>query len=193
MNPPDEYNELVEEFNRTNQGKICENLKLKDLPGEEIPNNPADFLYLFLTKWNFLYKTVDGEISNHIVTRTNKSRSINEIFYLVKSYYPDYDLKSFFADVYEYFYRCNIENKTSYMFNCGDIRRTVLFYKGENHGGGERESITTQFPYEFIYKRYTDINCGYALISKIPHYLYKEVIIKYIVGDKYKNKDKILN
>lgn len=187
---PENYKKLVEEFDKIPR---VNGLKLQNLPPAEIPENPADFLYLFFTDWSNKYKTI-AENDGHVVTGICRSRSLNETFDVVRNYYENYDLKKYFQNIYEMFVRLNIENEKkinnekgseklpglTYLFTCPDIQRVVA-----SKGFSVKYSTNFAppkpiFPYYFVHGGYFKIH------HPLTHYLYDESVCEYLLGNKYK-------
>lgn len=147
--------------------------------------SPADFLYHFFTEYNDQYNTIKN---NKIVTGTGHYRSVNEIYDLTLSYFPDYQLIDYFRDIYlvaaEMWNDCDCKKALLILF-CPQIQRNVL------------SSITKQ--YNNIYFKsdspyYTDNNKYFPFYFKWidPSYysefweiFYKEETTFELIGDRF--------
>lgn len=110
---PPEYQELIREFKKLHH---VDGLKLQNFPAEQLPENSAanssEFLFNFLVEYRKKYNTVNE--SGRVVTTTGRyekgaghNRSVNEVFDLISSYYPNYSYENYFRDIYEVFARFN--------------------------------------------------------------------------------------
>lgn len=198
----DQVKQIFESYSPPEHPIFLENIT-KDL----IPNTSAEFLVQIITEYNQNNNTVfvaNGETK--VLTGLNHSRSVSEIFYLTKYYFPDYTLKQYFADIYESIYQINIKNVGVFksiedespqvisMLFCSKIGKPVFWGTGLSYssyvmycrriieksielGSWYMKPLSKYFPIVFIW-----MNCSNF---KFWPYFMEEEFIREIVGDKY--------
>lgn len=123
---PEKYKELKRVF--FNELEHIPHLKLNGLPPAEIPDNSADFLFIFLSNWNDKYPTVDCD--NRTVTALHKKRSAQETFDIIKSYFPKYTLIQYLKDIFTLLLKCNKEKDRIWGFiilsYCCTVHRDIF-------------------------------------------------------------------
>lgn len=168
-------------------------------PGD-IPLNSSEFLIKIIIDYNKNNNTVflnkNGNKQTH--TGCDNSRSISEIFYLIKFYYPNYTLNQYFADIYECIYQININQfgifkskfggfsaALSVLF-CPQISLPVFWTNGIINNDYQKYCIngdylfkpkSKYFPIPFVWK-----TCNKTIFWT---YFMEEDLIREIVGDKY--------
>lgn len=180
--------------------EFCSNYTNKNIisefPTQELDDckNPIDWLFLFFTKWNKKYITVDHR--NTVITHECKRRSINEVYDLILTYFPDYQLKDYFADIYHVAARIWQENKTDekmglFFHWCCSVRRNVFNFTDHSGWSTMLEKPLDIFPIPFHTKigSYHDTESASAPdFNNFRRYFYNPETIEYLLGDKYKKR-----
>jgi hypothetical protein len=118
------YKQLVENFNNI---PFRSGLYLK---GVDFPykGKRIDFLLYFFSDYNKNCETYEG---NKLVTDTKhgygRNRSIQELYFIMTTYFPGYQLKQFFIDFYEIMYKVNTDIETVQK-SCFNSRDTTFNY-----------------------------------------------------------------
>jgi hypothetical protein len=204
----EKYQELVKNFNSIPHQK---GLFLSGLT--EIPKTPLEFLINFFPIYNKKHVTIDKNQNNKVVTDLgsyypyfNRNRSVQEVYFILTSYYPDYDLKTYFIDLYEvaaHFYRrcCLLQYKDRepyalsgpslmYMF-CHDIKRHVVHYAETINMLSYFPDPTKTFPIPVFSRGALALNVESPSIPLIWRLMADEELQKYLLGDKYINEPKL--
>lgn len=125
---------LIQEFENFEHKN---SLYIKFPDGFQLPDNPQDFLFNFLTNYSIFYNTFDEilEKQNWIYpwTLPGKRRSVNETFDIVKYYYPNYTILQYFFDIYDVIYRIFNSNQTIICHYCNTINRYVFQVNSHNY------------------------------------------------------------
>lgn len=149
--------DLIQKFNNFEHKK---GLYLKFPKGFKIPDNPREFLYLFLTDYNNKYSTYDKENLNCPVTPTGR-RSVNETFDIILFYYPDYTVIKYFQDIYSVVYQIFKSGGSVCSHFCSNIQRNVFLINSNYYQGFLKDndldiSNEENFPYLFVWKKYVN-------------------------------------
>jgi len=204
--PPANYTLFFEMFSKLDRKP---GLTLKDLPVELDPRfnsiNSADFLFNLMTSYNKKNFTID-EKGAQVTDRGNpnylgkigRNRSINEIFDILISYYPNYQINDYLKDIYELAYKIYTYDGSDKrigvlgLFWCPDIKRSVYYINdrdcrgvlgGYDYDKACRLPVSSIFPMSFISNSVIR-NFENGCIWKLIH---DDEVILYLVGRKYEN------
>lgn len=184
---------LIELFNDLDRNP---GIYLENLPPALIPADPQSFLFKFFMEFNDQLSTFNKD--KFPVTRTGKRRSFNEVYDLILTYFPEYQLLDYFADIYHVAARVWNETDKVILINfCPDIRKNVIYLYGKadcnNYGYFNRSvnyithpSKNKYFPFYFhwCYKQY---------LSDFTTLFYDEEITFELLEEKYINfNEKVL-
>lgn len=181
-------NKVIKEFKKLG---FQENLVLCGLkPGRsDLPDNPADFLLKFITEYNHKFMTVESETEN-LVTGTNRRRSIQETFSILKTYFPKYEIVQYFKDIYEVLYRIwvdkdfDIQGKVLGVSFCSDSKRPNFYFSSnkKNYYTGSYFDLFVKipnkyFPFPIWWKQ--------EKLERFWNFLFDEEIAFELLGEKY--------
>lgn len=173
----------------------------------QIPDNPREFLYLFLTDYNNKYLTYDKEKEekenwNYPLTQKGLRRSINEVYDILTNYFPNYTVLEYFQDIYSVIHQIFESGGTVLCHYCSTIQRYVFLINGRHYkeflDEGNLDNTNKNFPYHFVWKRTGGLR--FPQQPELWHELWNdfnnpEICLeltggKYIVKDKNKKLDK---
>lgn len=176
---------LIDIFNTLDRNP---GIKLSCLDKNLNLTSPADFLYHFFTEYNDQYNTVQD---NKIVTDTGHYRSINEVYDLTLSYFPDYQLIDYFRDIYlvaaEMWNDCDCKKALSVLW-CPRIKRHVFgtlikIYNASDFQPNSRcyTNNNKYFPFYFKWIQEDYLSTFWGLF-------YTEEIAFELIGDRFLEK-----
>jgi len=202
MNTTQKYELLIKLFNEVPR---MEGLTLQGVDPNDpnaFPITPVEFLIEFFNKYNVANPTLNrhGEIVTDIRNGGPvKNRSVQEIYFILTSYFKDYSLEQYFKDIYELVYIVNkrdaeigytdgtpiIQSLHLKCFWCPDIQRNIFSYRGNRwpqHFGVPTNTFPIHFVSDSIVTRNLDSESSSGKIWKL---MYDEDIQKLLVGNKY--------
>lgn len=179
---PNNYKKLVEVFENY---KHTPGVTLKGLAPEEIPKNPADFLWELLRNWYKKYDTINK--NGRIITPSRENgmyRSFQEAYDILKSTFPKLTYKQFFQITFEYHARLSkTTNRYSACVFCHDIRKPVFLHNLKDYSMEcDFKPKQSNFPYYWLGSGDTT--------KKFFRLLSDDGVMKYLLGNKYIKKSK---
>lgn len=162
-------------------------IRLRNFTLSKSDDSVQNFLFNFFTNYNKVLATEN--LKGLIITDTNKRRSINELFDLVKYYFPKVRKTQYFAAIYHAAAR--IWTETSYFIFvhwCGNVSRHVIYLCKRSENPGYFEPTHSYFVSNK--NKFFPINFVWTYISYKSDFwknFYDEEVTLELVGDIYKN------
>lgn len=181
----EKLSKLIELFNELDRNP---GIYLENLPPALIPADPQSFLFRFFTEFNNQLVTFGKD--KLLVTRNGKRRSFNEVYDLALTYFPEYKLLDYFADIYHVAARVWLETEKVMLINyCPDICRNVIYLTDKtecikwgyfspktNFVSATNENKYFPFYFKWSYRSY---------LSDFTTLFYDEEVTLELLGEKY--------